>query len=72
MATFIVRLSEKEKKELLKYGSISEGHREGIQLYVKAKRRREIMRELDELQRKNPVEISSSEIVRSIREDRDR
>ncbi len=72
MVTLTVRLSDKEKKELLKYGTISDGLREGIRLYVREKKKREALRRLQELQNKNPVTIPTSEIVRMIREDRHR
>ncbi|HKW04030.1 MAG TPA: hypothetical protein VJN71_01905 [Nitrososphaerales archaeon] len=72
MAILTVRLSDKERKDLLKYGSVSEGLREGIRLYLRAKKKKEILRRLEELQKKNPVEITSAEIVRMIKEDRSR
>lgn len=72
MATLTVRLSDKEKKELLQYGSISQGLREGIRLYVKTKKRQAALRKLAELQKRYPVKASSSEIVEMIREDRRR
>ena len=72
MTTLTVRLSDKEKKELLKYGTVSEGLREGIRLYINAKKKQGTLRKLEKLQKKNPVTILSSEIVRSIREDRNR
>jgi hypothetical protein len=72
MATLTVRLSDKEKEELLRYGSISQGLREGIRLYVKEKKRQDALRKLAELQKKYTVKTSSSEIVEMIREDRHR
>ena len=72
MTTVTVRLSDKEKKELLKYGTISEALRQGIQLYVRARKKQKILRRLEELQKKNNVKISSSEIAKMIREDRNR
>lgn len=72
MTTLTVRLSDKEKRELLEYGSISQGLREGIHLYVRSKKRQAALRKLAVLQKKYPVKTSSSEIVRMIREDRHR
>lgn len=72
MATVTVRLTDKEKNEILKYGTLSEGLREGARLYVKAKKKREILGRLEKLQKRNPVTISSSEIVRMLRADRGR
>ena len=35
MPTLSVRLTEEEKKELLEYGGLSKGVREGVRLYLK-------------------------------------
>jgi Arc/MetJ-type ribon-helix-helix transcriptional regulator len=72
MTTVCVRITEEEKKELQKYGSLSETLREAMKLYLNTKKSQEILDKLGELQAKNPVEITSEEIVRSIREDRSR
>ncbi len=55
MPTVSVRLTEEEKKELLEYGGLSKGIREGVRLYLKAQKSQEIFRKLEDLQRKNPV-----------------
>jgi len=71
LPTVTVRLSEKEKRELLKSGkSLSSGIREGINLYVKNEKRREILERLDELQDKNRIHYKPRDVVRLIREDR--
>ena len=72
MTTVSFRLSEEEKNELMKYGSLSQTLREATQLYLKSKKSEEILSKLGELQAKNPIKISAEEIVRSLREDRDR
>ncbi len=72
MPTVSVRLSEEERIELTKYGTLSKGVREGVRLYLKAQKSREIFRKLEELQRKNPVRTTSEREVELIREDRDR
>jgi len=72
MTSVTVRLSEKEKKGLLKIGKpVSESIREGIDLYLKSKKRRELLKKLEELQRVNPPLLTSTEEeVQLIREDR--
>lgn len=70
--TVCVRLSDEEKKELQKYGSLSQVLREAMKFYLNNKKSQEILIKLGELQAKNPVKISNEEIVRMIREDRNR
>jgi uncharacterized protein YlbG (UPF0298 family) len=72
MDTVCVRISEEEKRELKKYGSLSHTLREAMKLYLNTKKTEEVLSKLGELQAKNPVKISSEEIVRLIREDRNR
>ncbi len=67
-----VRVSEEERKELTKYGTLSRGVREGVKMYLKAQKSREIFRKLEELQRKNPVKTTSEQEVELIGEDRGR
>ena len=75
MPTVRVRLTEEEKKELLEYGGLSKGVREGVRLYLKAQKSQEIFRKLEDLQRENPVKAASEkevELIRQEREDRPR
>ncbi len=72
MPTVSVRLSEEERKELIKYGTLSKGVKEGVKLYLMAQKSRDIFRKLEELQRKNPVRTTSEREVELIREDRGR
>ena len=72
MPTVTLRLSDKEKKELLRYGTVSEALRQGIQLYIMTRKNQESFRRLEELQKKNPAKISSSELAKMIRQDRNR
>ena len=72
MTTVCVRITEEEKTELQKYGSLSQTLREAMKLYINTKKSEEILNKLGELQAKNPVKLSGEEIVRSIREDRNR
>ena len=44
MPTESVRLTEEEKKELLEYGGLTKGVREGVRLYLKAQKSQEIFR----------------------------
>ena len=71
MPTVRVRLTGEEKKELLKYGELSKGVREGVRLYLKAQKSREIFRKLEELERKSSIKIASEKEVELIREDRE-
>lgn len=72
MTTVCVRITEKEKKELLKYGNLSDTVRDALKLYLNSKKSDELLRKLADLQAKNPVKMSTEEIVRLIREDRNR
>ena len=71
MPTVSVRLTEEEKKELIEYGGLSKGVREGIRLYLRAQKSREIFRKLEELQKKNPAKTASEKEVELIRQDRE-
>lgn len=70
MATINVRLSNKEKITLEKYGKISDTVREAIRLYINNRKSAEILKKLKEYQKSNPV-TTTEEIVAMIREDRD-
>ena len=72
MTTICVRISEEEKRELMKYGNLSSTLRDAMKLYLNTKKSAEILSKLGELQAKNPIKITSEEIVKSIREDRNR
>ena len=72
MPTVSVRLTEEEKKELLVYGGLSKGVREGVRLYLNAQKSRDIFRKLEDLQRKNPVKTASEKEAELIRHDRAR
>ena len=66
-----VGLAEEEKKELLEYGGLSKGIREGVRLYLKAQKSQEIFRKLGDLQRKNSVKTTSEKEVEPIRQERE-
>jgi hypothetical protein len=67
-----VRISEEEKSQLRKYGSLSHALREAMKLYLSTKKSEELLFKLEELQAKNPIKTSIDEEVKLIREDRSR
>ena len=71
MTVITVRLSDKEKSALEKYGKISDVVREAIQMYIDNKKKKHVIRKLEELQKRNKLELTTEQIVASIREDRD-
>ncbi len=70
--TICVRISDEEKRQLQKYGKLSDTVREAMKLYLNTKKSDELLKKLADLQAKNPIKTSTEEIVRMIREDRDR
>jgi uncharacterized protein YlbG (UPF0298 family) len=72
MKTVCMRISEEEKRQLSKYGTLSHTLREAMKLYLNTKKTEEALSKLGELQAKNPIKTSTEEIVRLIREDRNR
>lgn len=67
-----VRISDQEKRELEKYGKLSDTLRAAMTLYLNTKRSDEILHRLRKLQAQNPIKTSEEEIVKMIREDRSR
>lgn len=72
MPTISIRISEEEKRQLQKYGRLSDSVRKALKLYIDSKETQRLIAKLDELQHKNPVTTSPEEIVRMIKEDRAR
>jgi hypothetical protein len=72
MTTICVRITEEEKRELLKYGSLSSILREAMKLYLNSKKYEDVLAKLKELQAKNPTKTTTEDEVRMIREDRNR
>ena len=72
MNTVCVRISEEEKRQLKKYGSLSRTLREAMKLYLNTKKSEELLCKLEELQKKNPVKTSTEDEVKLIQEDRKR
>ncbi len=70
MPTISVRISEQERKKLLRYGPLSDTVREAIDLYMRDKKSREFVQKLRQFQRENPVKVDPDEIMRIIREGR--
>jgi hypothetical protein len=67
MPTISVRITDKERKRLLRYGPISDTLREAIELYIRNKKSREFVGKLKHFQDENPVKVDPDEIVRIIR-----
>ena len=72
MPTISIRISEEEKKRLLKHGALSKSVREALDLYLNTKQTQELIARLEKLQQKNIVKTSSIEEVRLVNEDRKR
>jgi hypothetical protein len=72
MPTISVRISDEQKRALLKYGPLSYSIRDALRLYLDTKRSDELLRKLQEVQRKNRVQTTSVEDARLIKEDRAR
>ena len=72
MKTICVRISEEEKRQLQKYGKLSDTLREAMHLYLNKKKSDQLLRKLADLQAKNPIKTSPEEIVKLVREDRNR
>ena len=70
MPTISVRISDEERKRLVKYGPLSETVRQALEMYVREKRKWEVIEELRQYQREHPVHVNADEIVRIIREGR--
>jgi uncharacterized protein YlbG (UPF0298 family) len=72
MKTVSVRISEEEKRQLKKYGKLSDTLREGMKLYLNKKKSDELLRKLEKLQSESQIKTSIEEEVKLIREDRER
>jgi len=71
-STVTVRLSEKERRELLKHGKISEVVREALRQYLRDKSSRRIISRLKELQKSTLIRTTIQHDLRLIRADRER
>jgi uncharacterized protein YlbG (UPF0298 family) len=72
MKTVSVRISEEEKRQLKKYGKLSDTLREGMKLYLNKKKSDELLSKLEKLQSESRIKTSTEKEVRLIREDRNR
>ena len=72
MPVITVRVSEAERKELMKRGNISEAVRDAIEMYLRTRESERLLRELRELQAESDLHTTREEIVRLLREDRKR
>jgi uncharacterized protein YlbG (UPF0298 family) len=72
MSTVSVRISEEEKRQLQKYGKLSDTLREGMKLYLNKKKSEELFCKLEKLQAENLIKTSTEQEVKLIREDRGR
>ena len=70
MTVITVRLSEKEKSSLEKYGKISDVVRDAIHAYLNNRKAEEALRKLTQYQKANPIDTSTEAIVVMVREDR--
>jgi hypothetical protein len=71
MPTITVRLSQKQKEELLKSGkTLSESVRAGIELYLADKKRRKVLAKIRQMQNKNPIRTTIEQEVQLIKDDR--
>lgn len=72
MPTITVRISDEEKKRLLKHGALSKSVREALELYLSTRDSDQLIESLEKLQRKNQLRTTTAEEVRLINEDRRR
>jgi hypothetical protein len=72
LKTVCVRISDEEKRQLQRYGKLSDALREAMTLYLNKKKSDELLQTLSKLQANNPIKTSPEEIAKLIREDRNR
>jgi hypothetical protein len=72
MPTITVRVSDEEKRRLLKHGALSKSVREALELYLSTRKSDELLAKLEKLQRSNRIKTTTAEEVRLINEDRRR
>jgi len=72
MKSVSVRISEEEKRQLKKYGKLSDTLREGMKLYLNKKKTDELLCKLEKLQSESQIKTSIEEEEKLIREDRER
>ena len=70
MSTVSVRISQEEKRQLQKYGKLSDTIRQAMKLYLNSKKSEELFSKLEKLQAENPIKTSTEQEVKLIKEDR--
>jgi hypothetical protein len=70
MTVITVRLSEKEKSSLEKYGKISDVVREAVHAHLNNKKADEVLEKLKQYQKANSIDTATEAIVAMVREDR--
>jgi len=72
MPTVSVRISEEQKRALLRYGPLSSSIRDALRLYLDTKKSEQLLSKLQALQREDSIRTTSVEEVKLIKEDRAR
>lgn len=72
MPTISIRISDEEKKVLIRYGKVSKTVREAIRQYLNTKKSRTLLGKLEELQRQNVVKTTTPQEVELLKGDRRR
>jgi len=72
MPTVSVRISEEQKRALLRYGPLSSSIRDALRLYLDTKKSEQLLSRLQALQREDSIRTTSVEEVKLIKEDRAR
>ncbi len=72
MKTVSIRITEEEKRQLKKYGRLSDTLREGMKLYRNKKKSDELLCKLEKMQSESKIKTSIEQEVKLIREDRER
>ena len=70
MSMVSVRISQEEKRQLQKYGKLSDTLRQAMKLYLNNKKSEELFSKLEKLQAENPIKTSTEQEVKLIKEDR--
>lgn len=65
-----VRISDDDKKRLVRRGKLSDSIREAVRFYLDSRDSEAVLDRLRELQRRDKVTTTPEEIVRMIKEDR--
>jgi len=72
MPTVSVRISEEQKRALLRYGPLSGSIRDALRLYLDTKKSEQLLSKLQVLQRADSIRTTSIEDAKLIKEDRTR